>query len=255
MTSEDTSPPLQAPRRPLPDSRRPLLDSLPTGQRVTGHEAQARSVMVRRLRYILPALALVMVIIFLFNATGSKSTDDAFLEDFKLDSVVAQDASMLNPVFLAKDNDQQPYSITASSANQEPGVDNIINLNAPNAVMLEGERQTFAQADKGRYLSDDKVLELKENVTLRRNINGTPFILETTAAIVSVTDKTVTSNNTVTGKNNNNRLRADNMQVFNDEQKIVLKGNVLMRFNGKDRKALKKASPDAEPETSQQTPE
>lgn len=231
MTTQ--TPPLTAPIKgdgaPLAEGRRPRLEHLPSTRRLTGAQAQARSRNVRALRYILPAIAAILLIIF-FIASQNKPPEDARLQDLALDDVMPEAGAMTNPTFAGVDTDGQPYKITASTAVQDQFSEKVVNLERPTATMSDGTNNTFATANKGQFRSEEKLLSLEDDVTLERVINGRTYTLRSPAAIVSIDGETVTSESGVTGQSEQGKIRADQVQVFNGERRVVFKGNVLMKF-------------------------
>ncbi len=212
-------------------AERKVLESLPNRVRLTGEDAQARSRTVRRLRIILPLIALGLVTIFFF--TSQDVVDDPLLEDLALENVTAKEASVTRPTFAGLDRDGQPFEVTADSGTQDPDLDNTVRLTEPKAVMRDGETVTHATANNGTFQSDQSLLHLKDNVTLEREISGNTYILKAPEATVAVDQETVTSQSGVTGVTDKGRLRADTMEVDNNSGVIVFRGRVLMKFDPK----------------------
>jgi len=193
----------------------------------------ARSRLVRRLRFILPVLAVVLIGLFILTSQNSNDDEAAFLDDLAVADVMTQEATVVKPTFAGIDNDGQPYEITAATATQDPNNDEIVALNDPRALLRDGNATTLATAKNGSFKSDDNILQLNENVTLERKISGSTYVLKSSEAVVAIEQKTVTSNSGVTGSADKGILSADSMEVFNDEGRIVFKGNVRMKFEPK----------------------
>ncbi|MEL6113210.1 MAG: LPS export ABC transporter periplasmic protein LptC [Pseudomonadota bacterium] len=212
--------------------QRGRLDNLPTGRRLTGAQAQLRSRNVRILRYVLPGLAVILLVIF-FVASQNKPEDNTRLEDLALDEVMPEAGAMTNPTFAGIDADGQPYKITAATAIQDRESDKVVNLDRPSATLSDGSTGTLATANRGQFKSEEKLLSLEDDVTLERVINGRTYVLRSPAAIVSIDGETVTSESGVTGQSDRGKLRADRVEIFNDERRVVFRGNVLMKFEPK----------------------
>lgn len=208
--------------------RRQVLRTLETRQRLTTAQAAARSQMVRRLRIALPVVALGLVLVFLFNTT-SQTVDDAFLKDFANIEATTEEMRMDNAKVIGLDDRGQPYEITAESALQAPGRDDV-ELVRPRAHSRKSEAATVAYADRGVFQSSSKMLELTESVTVEHTVGGDTYILRTPTATVSINDETVESDAGVTGQSAAGTLRADRMRAYNGQGRVVFEGNVSMRI-------------------------
>lgn len=215
-------------------SRR-ALDNLPKHARTTGDQAAARSRLVRRLRIVLPVVGLVLIAAFFFN-TRSDQTDAAFLEDFKNLTATAEEYRMASPRFSGVDNKGSPFEITADAAVQNPGVQDIIQLEKPKAVQGEAGETNVVTAHSGVYRSDTKILELNEDVTLEHDVGADTYIFRSPSAVVSIDDEIVTSNAGIGGEGPaGETLSADRMKAYNSEGRVVLEGNVRMRLYPKSK--------------------
>lgn len=212
-----------------PEPRRRILDSLPNRRRLTGEQAAARTLIVRRLRVALPALAGVLILALLFN-TKSRDGDEAFLEDFANHEATPEELRMANPRFAGVDDDGHPYDITAEMALQAPGVREIVELVNPRAVTTGVDTRTEVVASKGVFKTDDNILNLSEGVTLNHSVGDETYVFSTPAATVSLHDETVQSTSGVEGHSGSNTLRADGMRAYNSEGRTVFEGNVSMRI-------------------------
>ena len=94
------------------------LESLNFRARTTGQDAAARSRLVRRLRIIMPTVAVLLIVLFLIN-TRSNTVDQAFLDDFKTIAASTEELRMANPRFAGVDDEGKPFEITAIAASQD----------------------------------------------------------------------------------------------------------------------------------------
>lgn len=240
VTDQDAAPP-----RGRTGGRR-ALDSLPRQARTTGNQAAARSRLVRRLRIALPVLALVLVAAFFFN-TRSQQSDDAFLDDFKTITATAEELRMASPRFSGIDNRGRPFEITANAAIQNPGVKDVVQLEQPKAVQGEADETNTVTAHSGVYRSEEKILELKDEVTLRHDVGADTYVFRSPAAIVSIDEEIVTSDSGIGGEGPNGQaLQADRMKAYNAEGRVVLEGNVRMRLYPKSSNQQKTTTQDDE---------
>lgn len=226
------APPLE---RGQPIAGRRVLDSLPSQARTTSAAAAARSRMIRRLRIALPIVAVVLIAAFIFN-TRSNGVDEAFLEDFEDLTAATEELRMANPRFAGIDDEGKPFEVQAEWAIQSPGEKEVISLEKPRAVQGEGGDLTVVTAETGVYQSEENILELEDNVTLEHVIGKDVYVFRSPAATVSIADEVITSTAGVGGESvDGGALKADRMQAYNAEGRVVFEGNVSMRIYPKSK--------------------
>ncbi|MEM1398074.1 MAG: LPS export ABC transporter periplasmic protein LptC [Pseudomonadota bacterium] len=207
------------------------LDNLPSAPRVTGAEAAAHSRQVRRLRIILPSLAVVLVCIFFAN-TRNDRPEDVFLDQLTNIEAMSEELRMANPHFSGVDADGTPFDITASSATQISTDNKTVELNQPKAVSgTDGGEQSTISAKTGKFNSDENMLELTEDVVFERRLGSDSYVMRTSSATFNVDQDTVESNVGVEGDGpRGSRIKADRMTANNETQKAVFEGNVAVRI-------------------------
>ena len=212
-------------------AQRRILENLPSQQRTTSEQAIARSKLVRRLRIVLPVLAVVLIAAFFLN-TRSNKVDATFLEDFANLEATPEELEMANPRFAGIDEKGQPFEITAAAATRTPNEDEVVSLNNPRAVTQGSREQTVVFANSGFYRSKEKILELEDEVTLEHAIGGDNYVLRTPAATVLIDEDRVESDRGVEGQGpGGNTLSADKMKAYEDEGRIVFEGNVKLKIH------------------------
>ena len=206
------------------------LDSLDFRSRTTGADAAARSRLVRRLRIALPALAVFLVIAFIFN-TQSNPVDQAFLDDFKSISASTEELRSVRPSYAGIDDDGKPYKITANSASQDPATKDVIQLDQPRAVQGEGEETSIVTAESGLFQSETNILTLNRAVTLEHALGANTYVLRSPTATVSIKDQIVTSDAGISAEGPDGAtLKADTMKAYREDGRVVFEGNVSMRL-------------------------
>lgn len=206
------------------------LETLDFRSRTTGKEAAARSRLVRRLRIALPALAVFLVIAFIFN-TQSDPVDQAFLEDFKSVSASTEELRMANPRFAGVDDTGKPYEITANAASQDPATRDVIQLDHPRAVQGSDDETSVVTAESGLFRSDENILTLSRAVTLEHELGAKTYVLRSPTATVSIKDQIVTSDAGVSAEGPDGAtLTADTMKAYREDGRVVFEGNVSMRL-------------------------
>jgi lipopolysaccharide export system protein LptC len=222
---------------------RARLETLPRRQRITGEQAAARSKLVRRLRIVLPALAIVLLAGFFLN-TRTATVDEAFLEDFTDLNAKSTASRAGKPTFEGVDNKGQPYEITADEAMQAPDGQEIFDLVKPRAVSQGISKDTVVYANHGTFRADVNRLDLNDDVTLEHKIGKASYVLKTPSATVAIRDETVQSTAGVEGVSTAGTLKADRMRAFNAEGRVVFEGNVSMRIYPKEARALRDGDED-----------
>lgn len=247
MTAATTSQ-NESPQRGRPVAGRRALDNLNFSTRTTGEAAAARSKMVRRLRIALPALAIVLIGVFLMKMR-SNDVEQAFLDDFKDLSAATDDLRMANPRFDGVDDNGTPFEITAATAKQAPDSRDLVELDKPRAVQGADDKKTVVTAGSGLYRSDENILELKDGVELEHKFGDETYKLKSPAATVSIDDETVVSDAGMEGEGTDGAtLKADKMRAYHADKRVVFEGNVSMRIYPKTAKT-------AEQETEEHAPE
>ena len=245
-------------KRGAPIGNRRVLESLPSKARTTSAQAAARSQLVKRLRYLLPAFAVILMIVLFVN-TRNQPDAPVFLEEFEDIAAATEELKMANPRFTGVDDDGQPFEITAEYAIQKPNEQEVVTLEKPKAVQGNREEANTVTASKGVYRSEANILDLSEDVELEHEIGNEIYVLRSPKAQVLIADEVVTSEAGVSGKGPaGDTLQADRMTAYNADSRVVFEGNVSMRIypksaqqqdtlNLKDPALEKATQPDSEP--------
>lgn len=212
------------------EAGRERLSSLPTAPRLTTAEAAAHSALVRRLRLILPVVALVLIAVFVLNARKD-GPENVFLDEFKDIDATADELRMADPRFSGVDDAGAPYDITADAAIQAPGDDKRIRLERPRAVTGQGDTQSVLTAEAGAFDSEQNVLQLNDAVRFEHRIGAETYVLNAPSATFSIDAEEVVSDAGVEGEGPRGAtLQADRMVADNKSRKVVFEGNVKMRI-------------------------
>ena len=206
------------------------LESLNFRARTTGQDAAARSRLVRRLRIIMPTVAVLLIVLFLIN-TRSNTVDQAFLDDFKTIAASTEELRMANPRFAGVDDEGKPFEITAIAASQDPEGKEVIRLESPRAIQGGGDETSVVTAESGLYRTEENILTLNREVTLEHQLGAKTYILRSPVATVSIKDQIVTSDAGVGAEGPDGAtLEADRMSAYRSDGRVVFEGNVSMRI-------------------------
>ncbi|GAB5470659.1 MAG: hypothetical protein Kilf2KO_36890 [Rhodospirillales bacterium] len=180
------------------------------------------SVAVRFLRLAFPILA---VLLFLTVALWRDLVPNPQLigmEASALPSSEVEELTMISPRFDGLDKDGQPYTLTASRANQENEAGDLIFLEMPAADMtLTSGRWVAVNATGGRYYRQRERLELEGQVNL---FHDDGFEMETSSVAVDLNSGLIDSSTPVSGHGPRGELQAQGITVGENGSVINLKG-------------------------------
>ncbi|MBT8471423.1 MAG: LPS export ABC transporter periplasmic protein LptC [Marinicaulis sp.] len=211
------------------------LHALPNQARTTSAKALAHSRNIRRLRILLPLIAIGLVAAFFLN-TQKAEPEDPILREARQMTATDDEWVTANPRFAGIDESGNPFEITARAATRNPAERDLVELEFPQAVQGENSETTVVKANRGLYRSDANMLELIDNVQLEHTIASGTYTFEAPNAIVSINDDVVTSDNGIGGAGPDGMaIKADRMKAYNAEGRVILQGNVSMRLFPKDK--------------------
>lgn len=138
---------------------------------------QRYSWFVRKLRFILPLVAVVMTVIVLTWDEAGKRVSPLKKEEVIPKSQTIQN-ELLKPVFNSVDEKNQPYSVTADRALQGRDDPDLIALEKPVAKLKQNDgTELDADATSGLYEQKNQKLNLSGDVNLRHS-DGTSLKTE-----------------------------------------------------------------------------
>lgn len=185
------------------------------------------SALVRKLRFILPLVAVGMVmIIFLWDEAGQR------VEPLKKEEILPQSQNiqneLLKPVFNSVDDKKQPYSVTAERATQGRDNPDIVELDRPVATLRQNDGTDLgARAATGLYEQQSQKLNLSGAVELEHS-DGT--LLKTEELRVDLATQKAWSGRDVHVENKSGTIDATGLEgdgatgalVFTGPAKVIL---------------------------------
>jgi lipopolysaccharide export system protein LptC len=133
---------------------------------------------------------------------------------------------LVNPRFEGVDDNQQPYTITASRALQSEDLPNVLKLQLPVAdITLRGNQWVAAEAKKGLYDQTTRKLELEKEVFLFYD-EGYEMTME--KLLVDMKAKKMWSDTEVQGKGPKGSIEAKNMYADLNKNILLFKGPVQL---------------------------
>ena len=126
------------------------------------------------------------------------------------------------------DREQQPYTVNAQSAVQDPDKPNIIRLNTVSGKLQKSTGKVFTiDGKKGVYDSDSKTLDLAGDVHI---ISVGRFVATMAKARVTLLEKQLRTDDSVVVKFDTGDISADGLKITNDGKNIEFLSRVKVRL-------------------------
>lgn len=178
------------------------------------------SMFVTGMKVALPAMAVAILLAVLISSSGHAPPMQSKKND-------ALDATMRDAVFTARDG-ENPYSVEAPVARQNPATPGVIDLTRPSGTMEMGDDTLQGAAKTGTYDQKSGTLNLDGNVTVTRS-DGATF--KTQSATVDVNGKTMTTDQPVQLQGNFGEVRGSGLDVKDGGKVITFTGPSSAKLN------------------------
>lgn len=190
-------------------------------------QSTRHSSVVRRLRLVLPLIAVALVVVML-----AWTDMDGPVEPVRREEVAPQTVGkneLLNPKFQSEDTKKQPYTITADRAFQESeDLDRVI-LDKPVAdIALDGGSWIAIKATDGEYLQSEQKLNLKGNVRLYHDAG---YELNTDAVDLDISAQTAHSSTPVSGQGPAGTIKGAGLDATGQNGILIFTGPASMTIN------------------------
>jgi lipopolysaccharide export system protein LptC len=136
-------------------------------------------------------------------------------------------ATMFGPRFEGRDDNDRPYVLTAETARRRREATGLIDLVSPR---LEDAASTAVQARNGVWDDQKKILDLVDDVVMT-DAAGYTFTADRTRMYVE--ENRVEGKTPLRGYGPIGEVRADQYEVVDDGDRIILRGNVWTKFTPK----------------------
>lgn len=186
--------------------------------------AERHSRIVRMMRVILPAVALLVIGVVMLQAFMYRA-DDTLKLSFADAGPVADDLKMVQPEFSARFG-QNPFRFNAESAyrdEEKPG--RVIMEKIQGDVSIEGVTWLSLAAAKGVLDTEAVRVVLGGGIDLFSDLG---YELHTKSVNIDLRDGVVTGRTEVAGQGPAGTLRADGFSIRDDGSRIRFDGNVRM---------------------------
>jgi len=160
------------PDQDTPPQRLEALNERRSSVRMSA-QAQAYSIIVKKLRWALPITAMGILLILLVWPRISKELENIRFKVAPIDQKILEQAATQNTLlsadFASVDSKGRPFHILAEQAVQQNDDANTVQLIKPNGTLKSSETETInLSGDTGVYQQDTQYLTLTNNVVMTR---------------------------------------------------------------------------------------
>jgi lipopolysaccharide export system protein LptC len=212
----------EAPRRRL------RYDPSRRGGEAAYRAAQRHSRIVRALKYILPALAILGGVIFWASARFIPSDLSDLVDQAGID-MQSNSVTMDKPHISGFEGTRRAYEVKADSAVQSLDDPKVLTFSKIDAhIGLEDAGVATVGAATGVYNGNDNTLHLKDGIAIDTD---TGYSARTEAALVDFGAGSLVSDTPVQMQGKEGSIRADSVEVTDRGKHIIFRGGVSVTFN------------------------
>jgi lipopolysaccharide export system protein LptC len=199
-------------------------------------DTRSHSRFVQRTKWILPAIAVTLLLLVGTWPEIKATVERLHFAVPRIDLSDARNLRMVEPRYTGIDKDSRPYVLTASTATQAAGNDDLISLAAPKADMTTNSGNWLeVTGSTGAYHPQPQLLDLFGDVELYED-RGNEFHTET--AKLDIANGTATGDRPVNGQGPFGHVTAEGFAMYN-------RGEII-DFTGKTSLTLMPRAKDAE---------
>jgi lipopolysaccharide export system protein LptC len=207
-----------------------------TLRRLRFGDSRSHSRFVQRSKWILPSLAVTLLLLVGTWQQIKSAIDHLHFSVPRIDINEARNLRMVDPRYTGIDRENRPYVLTASSATQASGSDDIVSLTAPRADMTTNSGNWVQVTGyTGTYQPQPQLLDLYGDVELYQD-RGNEF--HTDSARIDIANGTAQGDQAVTGQGPFGHVTAEGFTMHD-------RGEVIS-FTGKTNLTLLPRPKDAE---------
>lgn len=191
-----------------------------------GFVRPAYSRFVGLMKWGLPALAALLVLLVLAWPGMLKRNEGFQLSFSGLRGLGEEQLTMLNPRFVGVDRKNQPFEVTAESANQDPADSRRVTLERVQAdiTLTDGSWLSLIAAS-GLYQQVEQALTLEGPVSIH---SDSGYELHLNRVEAALADGSAWSDSGVEGQGPFGQLRADRMRIENQGERLYFEGRVRL---------------------------
>jgi lipopolysaccharide export system protein LptC len=184
------------------------------------------SVFVSLMRFVLPAVALVLVAVVVVWPQIHTGKLRFRLNFATVSPNSANTLAMVKPRFTGLDAGQRPYTVTAEAATQVAGGSPLLDLDKPVAdVTLKDGTWVVLRSTEGTYNQSTRDLDLRGRVNL---FHDKGYEFETARAFLNLTDGTAHGEEKVQGQGPFGHLTSEGFRISEHGKYVVFTGRATL---------------------------
>jgi lipopolysaccharide export system protein LptC len=177
---------------------------------------------VNLLKVLLPAVALGLVAMVLLWPQLNPIDQRFRLRTVGVSVEDLENLRLLNPRYVGRDSQNQPFALTADQALQLSGDGNLTDLVKPKGdISLKDGTWLALSAETGVYRKQDQILDLEGNVNLFQD-GGYEFV--TPRARIQLDQGHASGDSPVVGQGPDTELEGQGFRVYNRGDRVVVTG-------------------------------
>jgi lipopolysaccharide export system protein LptC len=189
-------------------------------------DTRSHSRFVQRTKWILPSLALSLLLLVGIWPQLKAAIDHLHFTVPRIDLSEARNLRMVEPRYTGIDRENRPYVLTASSATQNSGGDDLVSLAAPRADMTTASGNWVEITSyTGTYQPQPQLLDLYGDVELYQD-RGNEF--HTDSAHLDIANGTASGDQPVTGQGPFGHVTAEGFTMHDRGQVIDFTGKTSL---------------------------
>ena len=198
-----------------PPSRRPGARGLLVYSRFVG-----------AMRWLLPVVALGLILLVALWPQLKMDEDEFRIGFAALDMMDVTRDEMLNPRYTGVDEEDQPFTVTASKAIRAQNDASLIELDKPQADMtLDNQAWVSVTAREGIYNQDSQVLDLSGEVAI---FHDSGYQFHTESARLDLNRKTARGEDPVTGHGPLGQIVSDGFFIDHNKSRVPFTGQAKL---------------------------
>lgn len=187
---------------------------------LNNQKSKRHSANVRRMRLILPIIALGVVVMLI--TWKSDNTPVTAIPRAEVSPETVSQNELVNPKFESVDSSGQPYSITADKATQNADDMDKLQLQKPVAdISLKSGGNVSLKATNGTYQQDSRDLSLDGQVIITHDSG---YQIQTEKMNIDVKGQIISSDSPVTGHGASADITASGLNVDGNSKVITFQG-------------------------------
>ncbi|HEY9548152.1 MAG TPA: LPS export ABC transporter periplasmic protein LptC [Kiloniellaceae bacterium] len=195
-------------------------DRLRPPPRLSGRNSY--SLFVSSMKVLLPALAIGLVLLVVAWPQLMPDVSRSGIDFAKIARDQAKTLNMLNARYSGVDENNQPFTVAADLATQEPDDENLVELQHPKADILTNDGDLVAlSARLGHYHREEEKLDLAGTVHLT---HADGFEITTEAATVDLKEGSAAGDSPVSGQSPSGELQSEGFRLSDRGQIVVFTG-------------------------------